>query len=331
MQELEKINGIGPAIAAKMAQFGIASVEELVAMRPNFAPQFADRVEGLSLRQLTQDFRPQARFMVLPGVTPEMASVLVASGYRTYRQVIFAEAAEIRQNLQHAPAGLASDGEIILLQLACARAQSYDRAIVQVTDAEDGKPITNSTLTLRDASLLAWSTADTREGDAQGTIFSPALARGRQHRMFVDAPGYRRTSLVMAAQGGLYHKVRIGLTKGVTQPDADEFLGQSLGIIPEGAFVTVSAIAAADVPAGSMWRLRSQTQAGLSTMECLMRRRYGSEIRVYSTKVTTTALPAGATPGNTFIVGADGSWAAASTIALAALTARRTNSGRRIV
>jgi predicted flap endonuclease-1-like 5' DNA nuclease len=329
MKSLEAINGIGPAIAREMAKFGVASIEELVAMRPDFAAQLARNVEGLSLRQLVGDYRPQARLLMVTGVTTDMAAALVDGGYLTYRRVVFADPAELLQALPRKPKGLETPADVMTLQLACARAQYFDRVIVRVSDAQTGKPITNARLTMRDAGQSARSTADVEASDAQGWIISPACARGRAHRVLVDAPGYRRTSFSVEPKGGTIHKLHLGLSKGQVRADADEFVGQSLGVIPAGAFVSVEVMAAGAVPAGSIWRLQSKNQTGQATLECLMRRRFGPEIRVYTTKLALTELQAPTTIGKAYEAVAGAKWRKPARGTLSALTARREQSGRR--
>lgn len=329
MRNLDDINGIGPALAREMTKSGIGSIEELVAMRPGFAPQLARNVDGVSLRQLVEDFRPQAKFLLLPGLTGDVAAALVDAGFRTYRAVLFADPAALLQSLPRKPAGLATTAEVMTLQIACAKAQYHDTVLLCLTDAETGKPVTGARLAMRDSSHAGWSTADVSRADARGWIVSPACARGRTHRLLIDAPGYRRTTVSIAAAGGAVLKRHIGMMKGTARPEADEFAGQSLGVIPAGAFVTWEEWAPAAVPPGSIWRLQSKTQTGQATLECLMRRRYGSEIRVFTTKAPLATLPAPAVVGGTVEALGNGAWGKPGRGVAAALRRRRGNSGRR--
>jgi hypothetical protein len=312
MRSLELIDGIGTELANKLREHGVASVEELVAIRPVYAKMLASSINGISWKGLSHRFRPQAKFLIMENVTPEIAKALVEQGIRSYRDLVNTYADQLLGRLSEPVAGLSTEIEILRLQVASAKAASEDNVIIKALDLTTGKPIANATVFTRDGSHLASTATDAVKSDANGDIFIRGCAQGRSHTFMLTAPGYKRSVKTLLAKGGVVHKVILGMSKGNDAACADEFKGESIGVIPAGVFTTNELVAKDEIPGVSLWLIHAIAKSGVVTLFSLARRRFDMEIRTYSLKIDKSDLPATAVEGETYIYSATDGWRRAS-------------------
>ena len=139
--ELDKLNGIGPAIQGLLHEQGFYYCEDLLSNSPSKIAKVLDPIDGLTEANLATDFIPQARFYRIKDIDSELVDHLISTGILSYWDFALADTDDLCQILnlekvdvltwQH-ESSIRSTSATVLLELFDFRGDRISNAQVEI-------------------------------------------------------------------------------------------------------------------------------------------------------------------------------------------------------
>lgn len=299
-----EIQGIGPAIARDLASRNIVFAEDLLAVSAKEMAARVETVKRLTAHNLENNFIPQARFLRLDEINGQFAEGLVASGYRTYRDLVNSRTETIVGALSNrADEGLIpappQPDEVISWQLAAAQRVGTGFLHLTVFDDATGKRLAGANVRINglDSSIR---TPVNRETEERGLAFFESLVPGR-HTAVITADGYLRQAATFSIESDGAVQIRIRMKAGVHKPRViDEFAGDAIHVIGRQDAVESRRVKIEDLdprPPAHVIEVRKDTVL----LSSIWRRKIDDIVEVLTFLLPEDELPANLSKGDVLI------------------------------
>ena len=313
---IDEIEGIGPARKTALAGLGLNTIEDLLALPAAATGRLLAGLPGIGAELVLGSFVPQARLLRLDGMTGQFAEGLVASGYRTYNDLVLDSSTGIRAALaQRQSEGLIPDvpdeALIVQWQLEAARKSQGGSLHIRVFDRASKAPLAGAVVRLNGTGKSDDTGRLRRETDENGLVFLDELGEG-VHRVAVSADQHQSWLGTFAARPGSHARLLATLAPGADQPilQLDEFAGDVI-VAPSATdaivFDTLGSID--EFPQAPPFQIVSFSAATDTVLlASLWKRKINDQITIYQLRQPRALLPAGAKKGDVVLRNADGSY-----------------------
>lgn len=302
------LEGIGSATHTRLARLGVRYAEQLLMFSTETVASWLQGVRGLTSENIRNYFIPQARFLRLANIDPQMAEGLVLTGMYTYRDVATCNLPTVRSILAtlHTEGTIdrvPTDDEITEWKLDAARLVAAGNALFQMIDKKTHRPVRDATVRVISTGP-AIRTPVSAVSNKHGMAFVDGLVPG-DHHATISGKRYRDVRVVFAASADKTKTLGVPLVKGRTRLRvADEFKGDfiqnlkyaeirpesvKLEILPFPPPVHVVEVRAKDVKVSS-----------------LLRRKENQIVRVFYFYLPKDRVPRGVARGQVLVPGQGG-------------------------
>lgn len=249
LHPVAEIKGIGQATATKLQKKGLYYSEQLLLLSPEDLFDWLKPAKGITIANLSTKLIPQARLLCVDGMNGQYAEGLVASGIKSYRDLVTSNAKTIYTLLEKKPPNGKKPEleEIISWQLSAARLIGTGLLFVTVIDESTRKRLPGVTVGISGLDPLIKAPVRLKTND-RGVGLLAGLLPAR-HTLELTAKGYLSfiAPFDIEASGGI--NLLIELKKGKHRPRViDEFKGGIIDVIDQSATFKTKRVSLADLP-----------------------------------------------------------------------------------
>lgn len=286
--DIETLNGVGPAIAERLAGVGIRHAEQLLGHPELQMVQFLEPIEGLTVQNLLGALIPQARLLRLEGLTEGEAIALANAGHN-FASLMLSDTERLASTL--ATAGHDVDTEH-LLRARLSAAQRYQKGtlLVQVLN-QDRVAVPDAEVLIVDPPQAGNAVAWTHRTNEFGYALIEMIAAGNSQILAFDNDMAAHRSIPLVA---VPRSLELVLTQEA--PDGltydEEIDGPVVSAVPASRL----SIDFVDIGDGTLLELVASGQDDAVLVE-FYRKRFKLTWRWVTTRVQAGDLPEGVEPG----------------------------------